>query len=103
MKALIAKASQAGAGIIIRGGAAKGGPGKEQGDLWEAWQRVGIDDLLGEMSRMEFIVRFTYIESRTWTRPSSARSAPSTCTTTFSASARPDRCPPTCTTRPSAA
>jgi len=57
---LIAEASQAGAGIIIRGGAAKGGPGKEQGDFWAAWQRVGIDDLIGEMSRMEFILRFTY-------------------------------------------
>jgi aryl-alcohol dehydrogenase-like predicted oxidoreductase len=57
---LIEEASRAGAGIIVRGGAAKGGPGKEQGDFWEAWQRVGIDDLLGGMSRMEFILRFTY-------------------------------------------
>jgi aryl-alcohol dehydrogenase-like predicted oxidoreductase len=57
---LIHEASEAGAGIIVRGGAAKGGPGKEQGDSWAAWQRVGIDDLLGELSRMEFIVRFTY-------------------------------------------
>jgi aryl-alcohol dehydrogenase-like predicted oxidoreductase len=56
---LISKASTAGAGIIIRGGAAKGGPGKEQGDSWAAWQRVGIDDLLGDMSRQEFILRFT--------------------------------------------
>lgn len=59
-EALIEKASKAGAGIIIRGGAAKGGPGKEQGDFWGVWQRVGIDDLLGGMSRMEFVVRFTY-------------------------------------------
>ena len=57
---LIEQASRAGAGIIIRGGAAKGGPGKEQGDFWAAWQRVGIDDLLDGMSRMEFILRFTY-------------------------------------------
>jgi aryl-alcohol dehydrogenase-like predicted oxidoreductase len=56
---LIAKASKAGAGIIIRGGAAKGGPGKEQGDFWETWQRVGIDDLLDGMPRQEFILRFT--------------------------------------------
>ena len=56
---LIAEASKAGAGIIIRGGAAKGGPGKEQGDFWETWQRVGIDDLLGDMSRQDFILRFT--------------------------------------------
>jgi aryl-alcohol dehydrogenase-like predicted oxidoreductase len=59
-EALIEAASRAGAGIIVRGGAAKGGPGKEQGDSWEAWQRVGIDDLLGDMTRMEFILRFTY-------------------------------------------
>jgi len=57
---LIEAASRAGAGIIVRGGAAKGGPGKEQGDSWDVWQRVGIDDLLDGMSRMEFVVRFTY-------------------------------------------
>jgi aryl-alcohol dehydrogenase-like predicted oxidoreductase len=56
---LIQEASRAGAGIIVRGGAAKGGPGKQEGDSWESWQRVGIDDLLGGMSRMEFILRFT--------------------------------------------
>jgi aryl-alcohol dehydrogenase-like predicted oxidoreductase len=56
---LIEEASGAGAGIIVRGGAAKGGPGKEQGSSWDVWQRVGIDDLLGEMSRQEFILRFT--------------------------------------------
>ncbi|MCC7369171.1 MAG: aldo/keto reductase [Chloroflexi bacterium] len=56
---LIEQASAAGAGIIIRGGAAKGGPGKEQGASWDAWQQVGIDDLLGGMSRMEFVLRFT--------------------------------------------
>jgi aryl-alcohol dehydrogenase-like predicted oxidoreductase len=56
----IAAASKAGAGIVIRGGAARGGPGKEEGNFWDAWKRVGIDDLLGDMSRMEFILRFTY-------------------------------------------
>jgi aryl-alcohol dehydrogenase-like predicted oxidoreductase len=59
-EALIEQASRAGAGIIIRGGAAKGGPGKEQGDSWETWQRVDLDDLLGGMSRMEFVLRFTF-------------------------------------------
>jgi aryl-alcohol dehydrogenase-like predicted oxidoreductase len=59
-EALIEQASRAGAGIIIRGGAAKGGPGKERGDSWEDWQRAGLDDLLGGMSRMEFILRFTF-------------------------------------------
>jgi aryl-alcohol dehydrogenase-like predicted oxidoreductase len=56
---LIGKASQAGGGVIIRGGAAKGGPGKEQGDSWDVWQKASIDDLLGDMSRQEFILRFT--------------------------------------------
>jgi aryl-alcohol dehydrogenase-like predicted oxidoreductase len=57
---LIAAASNAGAGTVIRGGAARGGPGKEEGGFWETWQRVGLDDLLGEMTRMEFILRFTF-------------------------------------------
>jgi aryl-alcohol dehydrogenase-like predicted oxidoreductase len=59
-EAVISDASRAGAGIVIRGGAAKGGPGKEEGNFWDAWQQVGVDDLLGEMTRMEFILRFTY-------------------------------------------
>jgi aryl-alcohol dehydrogenase-like predicted oxidoreductase len=59
-EALIEQASGSGAGIIVRGGAAKGGPGKEQGASWETWQRAGIDDLLGDMSRMEFVLRFTF-------------------------------------------
>ena len=57
---VIAEASRAGAGIVVRGGAAKGGPGKEEGDFWDAWKRVGIDDLMGDMTRMEFILRFTF-------------------------------------------
>ena len=57
---VISEAAEAGAGIVIRGGAAKGGPGKEEGNSWETWQKVSIDDLLDGMSRMEFILRFTY-------------------------------------------
>jgi aryl-alcohol dehydrogenase-like predicted oxidoreductase len=56
---IIATASEAGAGIVVRGGVAKGGPGKEQGSFWDAWQKAGIDDLLDGMSRMEFMMRFT--------------------------------------------
>ncbi len=56
---VIADASQAGAGIVIRGGVARGGPGKEQGDFWAAWQKAGVDGLLDGMSRMEFVFRFT--------------------------------------------
>ncbi len=57
---VIADASEAGAGIVVRGGAAKGGPGKEQGNSWQAWQNAGMDDLLDGMSRMEFVLRFTF-------------------------------------------
>src|SRR5262249_50708919 len=59
---VIATASAAGAGIIIRGGAAKGAPaeGKQQGLQWERWRRAKLDDLLGDMTPMEFILRFTF-------------------------------------------
>jgi aryl-alcohol dehydrogenase-like predicted oxidoreductase len=56
---VIADASKAGAGIVIRGGVARGGPGKEQGDFWAAWQKAGVDGLLDGMTRMEFVFRFT--------------------------------------------
>jgi aryl-alcohol dehydrogenase-like predicted oxidoreductase len=56
----IADAAKSGGGIVVRGGAAKGGPGKEEGDFWSAWQRAGVDDLLDGMTRMEFIMRFTF-------------------------------------------
>ena len=57
---LVAEAAKAGAGIVIRGGAARGGPSKREGNFWEVWQRVGIDDLVDGMTPMEFILRFTY-------------------------------------------
>lgn len=57
---LIAKASGAGAGTVIRGGAAKGNPGKETGQFWDRWQQAEIDDLVDGDSRQEFILRFTY-------------------------------------------
>jgi len=61
-EAAIATASKAGAGIVIRGGAAKGAPseGKQRGLQWERWQRAKLDDLLGDMTAMEFILRFTF-------------------------------------------
>src|SRR5262244_3344758 len=54
-EAAIAAASKAGAGIVIRGGAAKGAPseGKQSGRQWERWQRARLDDLLGDMTAME--------------------------------------------------
>ena len=58
-EALISEAARSGAGVVIRGGVAKGAPEREQGDPWARWQEAGLDDLLGEMTRMEFILRFT--------------------------------------------
>jgi len=59
---IITAAAQAGAGVVIRGGAAKGAPteGKQAGVQWERWQGVPLDDLLDGMTPMEFILRFTF-------------------------------------------
>ncbi len=60
-EAAIAAAARKGAGIVIRGGAAKGAPteGKQAGLQWERWRRADLDDLLDGMTPMEFILRFT--------------------------------------------
>ena len=58
----ITKVGEAGAGVIIRGGVAKGEPGQGQGpeQKWEAWEKAKMDDLLenGE-SRTAFMLRYT--------------------------------------------
>ena len=61
-EAIIAAAARAGAGIVVRGGAAKGAPteGKHEGVQWDRWQKVDLKDLLGDMAPMEFILRFTF-------------------------------------------
>jgi len=61
-EAAISTAAQGGAGIVIRGGAAKGAPteGKQVGLQWERWRGAHLDDLLDGMSPMEFILRFTF-------------------------------------------
>ncbi|HXJ83412.1 MAG TPA: aldo/keto reductase [Candidatus Methylomirabilis sp.] len=58
----IAAAARAGAGIVIRGGAAKGAPaeGKQDGVQWDRWRKVDLRDLLDGMTPMEFILRFTF-------------------------------------------
>lgn len=59
---LITQAAATGAGIIIRGGIAHGGPDAEiQRDALNAvWNTAQLDDLLPEtMSRAEFILRYT--------------------------------------------
>ncbi|MCX5770452.1 MAG: aldo/keto reductase [Candidatus Hydrogenedentes bacterium] len=60
----ITKAAEAGAGIIIRGGVARGEPGKTSGrsrtDLWDLFQRAKLDELRGpDEPRTSFLLRFT--------------------------------------------
>ncbi len=61
-EAIISAAAKAGAGIVIRGGAAKGAPteGKHEGVQWDRWQKVHLRDLLDGLTPMEFILRFTF-------------------------------------------
>jgi aryl-alcohol dehydrogenase-like predicted oxidoreductase len=59
---LITEAAEAGAGIIIRGGVARGEPGSGLGDLnrWEVFEKAGLDELRAEgESRTAFLLRFT--------------------------------------------
>jgi aryl-alcohol dehydrogenase-like predicted oxidoreductase len=58
----ITAAAEAGCGIIIRGGVARGvvAEDKEQeGGRWDMWERALLDELLDGMSRLEFMLRFT--------------------------------------------
>jgi aryl-alcohol dehydrogenase-like predicted oxidoreductase len=61
-EAIMTAAAKAGAGIVIRGGAAKGAPteGKHDGVQWDRWQKVHLRDLLDGLTPMEFILRFTF-------------------------------------------
>ena len=59
---LITAAADTGAGIIIRGGIAHGGPDAEiqRPALNDVWTAAGLDDLLSEeMNRAELILRYT--------------------------------------------
>jgi aryl-alcohol dehydrogenase-like predicted oxidoreductase len=60
-EAAIAEAAGAGAGIVIRGGVARGEPGAGQGsaDVWKLWEQARLDDFLEGMSATEFMLRFT--------------------------------------------
>ena len=69
----IASAAAGGAGTIIRGGVARGAPSMQDSSLEglpdffrqrveerrDRWQDAKLEDLLGGMSRMEFMLRFT--------------------------------------------
>ena len=63
-EAAITEAAAAGAGIVIRGGVARGAPAEwdraRQGlPVKDRWEGAKLDDLLNGMSRMEFTLRFT--------------------------------------------
>jgi aryl-alcohol dehydrogenase-like predicted oxidoreductase len=64
---IITQAAQAGAGIIIRGGAGRGAPsgdarGKERagGEMADIWGKAGLDDLMGSEPAMDCALRFTH-------------------------------------------
>jgi len=65
---LITAAAEAGAGTLIRGGVARGGPAKgwhsglfdqPTGEGRRRWEEAGLGDLLDGMSPQEFMLRFT--------------------------------------------
>jgi aryl-alcohol dehydrogenase-like predicted oxidoreductase len=67
---LITRAAEQGAGTLIRGGAARGAPaddkgwdrgplGLREGEGRRRWEAAGAEDLLGGLTRMEFVIRFT--------------------------------------------
>jgi aryl-alcohol dehydrogenase-like predicted oxidoreductase len=67
---LITAAAAAGAGTLIRGGAARGAPTEEKewrqgpiglaaGDGQRRWEDSQLDDIRGGLSRLEFVLRFT--------------------------------------------
>ena len=58
---MISAAANTGAGIIIRGGIAHGGPDAEikRPALQDVWTKAGLDELTQDMSRSEFILRYT--------------------------------------------
>jgi aryl-alcohol dehydrogenase-like predicted oxidoreductase len=67
---LITAAADAGAGTLIRGGAARGAPAEDknwqqgpiglaEGEGQRRWKSSGVEDLLDGMSRIEFVLRFT--------------------------------------------
>ncbi len=70
-EAVIQRAAAAGAGTIIRGGVARGAPAPDHDALqkpsfWrpfseqrrDMWQSARLDEILGGLSRMEFLLRF---------------------------------------------
>jgi aryl-alcohol dehydrogenase-like predicted oxidoreductase len=58
----IQKACDSSAGVIVRGGVARGEPGEGLGgtERWEAFEKANLDELLGEgETRTQWLLRFT--------------------------------------------
>ncbi len=61
-ESLIQQAADSGAGVIVRGGVARGEPGAGlgSGERWELWEKAKLDELLDEgENRTQFLLRFT--------------------------------------------
>ena len=57
---VIGKAATSGAGVIIRGGVAKGRPVGAMADAWPRWERAGLAELAGDgESPASFLLRYT--------------------------------------------
>jgi aryl-alcohol dehydrogenase-like predicted oxidoreductase len=67
---MISQAAAAGAGVLVRGGVARGAPSQEkswtvppiglaEGEAQRRWDASGLDELLDGMSSLEFVLRFT--------------------------------------------
>ncbi len=70
-ESILTRAAESGAGKIVRGGVARGAPAPDYGegkkfDFWkdfaaekrDVFEQAGLDELRGEMPRMEFMLRF---------------------------------------------
>ena len=57
----MARAKETGAGVIVRGGVARGDPGGggHGGDRWTLWEKANLDELLEGMTRTQFMLRYT--------------------------------------------
>ena len=60
-ESLITQLGQSGVGTLIRGGIARGEPGHGLADpsLWANWDLANLDELLDDMDRFEFLLRYT--------------------------------------------
>jgi aryl-alcohol dehydrogenase-like predicted oxidoreductase len=58
---VIRRAASAGAGIIIRGGVARGEPGEGRGrsEVWQRWRDANLDELLDGDDPTQFVLRYT--------------------------------------------